>query len=88
MKILLVTGGDYAALSFEETWKGTKVEDIISNQFNYLPTPEQEDNEMFWDFEVHEFGDICPNFAKFIKNNYQDYDDSKHQKFYLETEVV
>lgn len=88
MKILRVLGEDYAALNFKNAHKGTKVADIIKNQFDYLSTPEQEDNGEFWDLEVYEFGEIDTEFAKFIRDQYQDYDDSKHQTFYLETEVV
>ena len=90
MKILLVTGEDYGATNFANVWEGTSVSDIISNLEDYLPNFEQRNNDLLWDLEVHEFSNslVDLEFADFIRKNYQDYDDSKHQTFYLEFETV
>lgn len=79
-RVLLVSGEDYSALSFEKANSGTLVSDIIDNIQDY------ESDE--WELSVHEFGEIDPKFVKFIKNNIQDYDMSKDTNFYLETEKL
>jgi MoaA/NifB/PqqE/SkfB family radical SAM enzyme len=79
-KVLFVTGEDYSALSFERENAGSLVSDIIDNIQDY------ESDE--WELSVHEFGEIDPNFVKFIKNKIQDYDMSKDTNFYLETEKL
>jgi hypothetical protein len=79
-RVLLVSGEDYSALSFEKANAGVLVSDIIDNIEDY------ESDE--WELSVHEFGEIDPKFVKFIKNNIQDYDMSKDTNFYLETEKL
>ena len=79
-RVLLVSGEDYSALSFEQANPGTLVSDIIDNIQDY------ESDE--WELSVHQFGEIDPKFVKFIKDNIQDYDMSKDVNFYLETEKL
>lgn len=79
-RVLLVSGEDYSALSFEQANPGVLVSDIIDNIEKY------ESDE--WELSVQEFGEIDPKFVKFIKNNIQDYDMSKDTNFYLETEKL
>ena len=79
-RVLLVSGEDYSALSFEKENAGTLVSDIIDNIENY------ESDE--WELSVHQFGVIDPKFVDFIKDNIQDYDMSKDTNFYLETEKI
>lgn len=79
-RVLLVSGEDYSALSFEKANDGALVSDIIDNIQDY------ESDE--WELSVHEFGEIDPKFVKFIKDNIQDYDMSKDTNFYLETEKL
>lgn len=82
IRVLLVSGEDYSALSFEQANPGVLVSDIIDNIEKY------ESDEDEWELSVHEFGEIDPKFVKFIKNNIQDYDMSKDKNFYLETEKL
>ncbi len=79
-RILFVSGEDYSALSFEKANPGVLVSDIIDNIGDY------ESDE--WELSIREFGEIDPEFVKFIKNNIQDYDMSKDVNFYLETEKL
>lgn len=72
--------GDYGALMFEDEYSGTSVSTIMDNLSNY----EGED----WIIEVFEFGSIDRDFVKFIRDNIQDYDASKHENFYLEGDVI
>lgn len=83
-KVLLVTGdGDYGALQFSEEHSAKPVKDIIENLDNYSSADEE------WNLEVLEFeGNIDPKFVGFIRSRIQDYDDSKHTAFYLETEIL
>lgn len=88
MKVLLVNSGDdYAANSFENAHAGTKVLDIIANPDLFLPGEEQDEYE-YWEFEVKEIGEVSPEFIEFIRNDIQDHDGKKHTNFYLENETV
>lgn len=80
MKILEVFGEDYAALTFEQdlskdTTKYSKL--CEDNNGNYI----DEDNGI--EFELHWFGEVDPKFIDWVRNSYQDYDDSKHHNFYV-----
>lgn len=82
MKMIYVTGDDYAAIEFEKKFKGRQVLDIIREFFI-------EDNEFEGEFEMelYEFGEIDPKFIHFI-NDLLDYDQLKHENFYFENEIV
>lgn len=87
--ILISSGDDYAALSFEDKFSGTPVSDIIENIDNYQSEEDSEDeDEGYWEIEVVEVGDVDPLFLAFIRENIQDYDDSKHTNFWLEDETI
>lgn len=88
MKVLLITGEDFSASSFENKFKGTKVSDIINNLSNYDYEGDPEDSEEYWELSALNFGDIDPEFVKFIRQDIQDYDMSKDTNFYLETETI
>lgn len=86
MKIIYVYGGDdYGAMFFEQQY-GTDDESLnraiknIEANNGKLTVYGEEINYVA---EVLEFGEIDPKFVDFIKNNIQDYDDSKHTNFYL-----
>lgn len=83
-KVLLVSGdGDFSVIEFENAHGGAKVKDIIADLDKYA----SEDEE--WNLEVKEFeGPIDPAFAKFIKSQIQDYDQSKNINFFLESDTI
>lgn len=87
MKVLIVTGEpygtDYAALSFEQKYRGVAVEEVIDNLQNY-----QDDSNEEYYLEVKEFGDIDMEFVNFLRTDLIDYDHQKHTAFYLETETI
>jgi hypothetical protein len=75
MKILHVYGFDYEAITFEQeigvdALKGSE-DELISKL-----------HELELSFSIHEFGEVDPKFIEFVKSN-QDYDNSKHQTFYV-----
>jgi len=71
MKILCVTGDDYAALSFEIKHGGTPVIDVINNLNEYLPSGEYDDDENqegYWELSVEEVeGEVTKSFIDFVK---------------------
>lgn len=81
MKILYIFGdNDYTALEFENLPLGRRG-DIISKA-------KEDINELIeWDcgcyVKVMEFNNVDESFIDFIKNEIQDYDDSKHKNFYV-----
>jgi len=86
MRILIIDGeGDYDALEFENKYKGASVFDIIENLEDYKA---KESKDEFWSLRVKEFKDIDPKFIDFVRLEVQDYDYSKSNNFYLETEII
>lgn len=78
MTILEVYGDDYSAVTFEDELNEDvqKYVDLCSeNGGNY-----EEDGI---EFEIHEFGDVDPDFITWVKDDLLDYDDGKHHNFYV-----
>jgi len=89
MKVLKVfySNGDYGAINFETVHRGASVTDVIENPDNYLP--ESEESEYQWNLEIKEFeGQVDKEFVNFVRNEMTDYDQSKHECFYMEGETV
>jgi len=88
MKVLKVySDGDYGALEFENKYLGASVKTIIENIDDYRQDV-GESYEADFLLDSYDFGDICPKFVSFLKNQIIDEDDQKHMTFYLETEIV
>lgn len=75
--------GDYGALEFERYFKGKSVNEIIERFFD---NDEEYDGD--FDMELYEFGEVDEKFIDFIRHKIHDYDDSKHQNFYLEGTII
>ena len=87
MKVLKISGGDFAVIHFEEEHSGVAVSSIIDNLQDY--SVENSDNEdAEWELSVFEVGEVSEKFVKFIREDIQDYDSSKDVGFYLETETI
>ena len=78
--ILRIYGDDYAANTFESEFGIDKTKEALKNDNLSEALDEFEDD---FQYEVHEFGVIDPEFIKFVKNRIMDYDDSKHENFYV-----
>lgn len=83
MKILIVGGDDYGVIHFQEAHGGTLVKDILKDIDKYEPS------DGLWDLRVTEVGGEIPSpeFIEFAKGAI-DYDDSKHNMWYCETETI
>lgn len=93
MKILLVScDADYGAMTFEQKFAGQKVSDIIidveaGKTFEiYDEDPDYGPVEL--DMRVYSFGEVDRKFIEFIKDDVMDYDQSKHQNFYVEGDTI
>ena len=75
MKILLISGDDYAANTFENEMGVEEAKKLIEQG-------EKVESDEF-SGEVFEFGEVDEKFIDFIRNEIQDYDMSKHQNFYI-----
>lgn len=88
MKVLYVSSGsDYAACTFEDDkvfadlpvlWERVMAKD---GEIADFVLGDEDATEV--DLEAYEFGEVDPNFIKFIRDTIQDYDDSKHSNFYI-----
>lgn len=84
MKLLHISGSDFAASEFENKFGGKKLKEVLeSKEFEVF---KQEDE--YTEFQILEFNEIDPAFIKFIRNCVMDYDGSKHNNFYLENEII
>ncbi len=79
-------GNDYGASSFEQKYKGMKVGDICEQLLGDNDSYEDDDDgfgiyreDPIQDFEQSIF---------FRMRDYMDYDDLKHEKLYLDFEVI
>jgi len=81
MKVLFITGDDYAAKDFEFRASGVSVKEIIEDPLSY-------DSDSIYDMDIIEFGEVDPKFVDFIRDRIQDYDLSKSTNFYFENETI
>ena len=84
MKLIYVHGDDdYGALYWEQLNDKKKASYIekLSSQEEKVITIEDEGGETY--IELLEFDKVDPKFVLFIKNNIQDYDDSKSKDFFV-----
>jgi hypothetical protein len=79
-RVLIIGDGDFCAIDFKKEYSGTKVSDIINNIEKY----ESDD----WELSVRTFGSVDPKFVNFIRDEIQDYDQSKDKNFYFEYETI
>lgn len=80
MKIIYVMAeNDYDALDFEEAygdhptlelWEKAKSGEIAGKEYSLM-------------VKALEFKEVDPKFLQFIQNELMDYDDGKHQNFYV-----
>lgn len=87
MKLIYVTGEyDYGALMFDQSIdnKEFTLEEVASDmKAGDSKSVLVRNGEDCVDVKMYEFGDVDPKFIEFIRNTVQDYDDSKHQNFYI-----
>lgn len=94
MKILYVSGGgDYTASAFEEEFNQvpvSKLLDEIDSGDLKLESEMVLDGELYdvW-FKVIDLPQTpSKEFLSFIRDEIQDYDQTKHSNFYLENEII
>lgn len=81
--MIYVSGDAYSALEFERYFSGQSVKSIIER---FLDGNEEHDGD--FEMEFYEFEYIDPEFIDFVRNQIQDYDDSKHSNFYFEDRIL
>ncbi len=85
--ILYVSGGDYAALEYDNTHSeadmiGEIRERLAANEGeSYITWSEENTEGEEFELELHIFDDIDPGFISFTRD-LQDYDASKHRDFW------
>lgn len=89
MKVLLVSGEDYAALTFEQDLKGD-VKGMWEKAVE-LPNCTYTDENTGIEFTAYEFAEVDPRFVTFIDSEIIDYDDAKSTNYYVvedDTEIT
>lgn len=82
-KVLYVSGSDYSA-SFFEDW-------VVDNKLSFDEASELDDiqdDEGYAEVSVLTFGEICPKFAKFVRDELVDYDSGKHSNVYFKEDGI
>jgi hypothetical protein len=80
MNVLIVTGGDFSAMHVDdrigvkEAYKLAK-----ENGGNYVI----DDDYVYAELSIREFGEVDPEFISFICDNFIDYDQSKDTDFFI-----
>lgn len=85
-KILRVSSdSDYAAVDYEYAEKDGKIlpEELWEKSWEEQKTLVYQDDDYLFEYRAHKFGDVDPEFIEFIRNEVQDYDDSKSKNFYI-----
>ena len=82
MKLLQVYGDDYSALEFRREHNETTVREVIDDIGSY--------GSEEWQLKIIEIPDesVSQEFLDFIRNEIQDYDDSKSNTFWMEDEII
>ncbi len=94
MKMIYVSGDEYASLEFEQRHVGQSISEFIKNFFDENKTEiaysflTDRNTEIIVDCELFNFGEIDPKFIQFVRKTVQDYDDSKHSNFYFEDQIL
>lgn len=94
---------DFSAMLFEQEVSGRSVADFISENFEEGEESsieysfssdeindgydEDEMGEVVVTIDLFEFGDVDKAFINFIRDQIQDYDESKAQNFHFEDEI-
>lgn len=80
MKILYVTGGDFAALDVSDNYgidKAVKLAEVNGGSATI------DEDGIYADITIQEFGRVDPKFVSFIFDNIQDYSISKDTDFFV-----
>lgn len=86
MKVILVGGDDYSALTFEQS--EMSITEAYDKAVEKGGEFELDDGDGFFKVNAFEFGEVDKEFVKFIKNNIEDYDMAKNQTFYVVDETL
>lgn len=77
---------DYSALSFELKFSGREVSEVCEEILNGKGTAVYDEGDTY--FRVTRKYETMDRVAFFAQRDTQDYDDSKHQKLYMEGETI
>lgn len=91
--VLLVDGGEFAAMEFEDENKFgyshknrlRLVKTMLENDTHFVTLNEFDKNKEIINVRLHSFGKVDSNFIDFMRDNFQDYDRSKSREFYTFT---
>jgi hypothetical protein len=80
MKILYVTGDDYAAMYVEDDLGVDKAVKMTEDNGGKMTI---DNDEVYAELSILEFKDVDPDFVDFVKHKIMDYDMSKHENFFV-----
>jgi hypothetical protein len=80
MKILYVTGDDYAAMYVEDDLGVDKAVKMTEENGGKMTIA---NDEVYAELSILEFKDVDPAFVDFVKYTIMDYDMSKHENFFV-----
>lgn len=86
-RVLFIENGDsdYAAVNYEDALKDGRIEPIELWEKSWEKQEKQaySDEDYTFDYTAYKFGDIDPEFVKFVQEELHDYDVSKQHNFYI-----
>jgi hypothetical protein len=87
MKVLFVTGDDYAATDFENRYKGESAK-VVIDQEDSEETFEGDDGKVTLEYEVLEVEGNEEQLMKLVAKFKQFNSDRKHKQVYAENEII
>lgn len=84
MKVLEVFGDDYGAVIYENCVEAGKVDPKeLWERANKDGQQVYDEDDDYFEYLAHEFGEVDPNFITWVQGEIMDYDTSKSQNFYI-----
>lgn len=80
MKILFITGDEHAAMRIEQDYGLDNAEQRARENGGTVVI---NDETVYAEIAIQEFGDVDVDFVDFVVNNFIDYDDSKTTNFWV-----
>lgn len=78
---VLISGGDYSAMNYEQLDKATK-EEFDKTVLEQGRAVYDDEDYIYIEGKLCEFGDVDPSFVQFVQDELLDYDHMKDTNFY------
>lgn len=84
-RVLHVSGNDYAALDYEEATKNGKIlpQELWEKSWDEQDNLPYRDDGLLFNYKAYKFGDVDPDFIKFVQDEINFRDTWEGNNFYI-----